>query len=105
MNNNIFIPPETLPEDFEYFQTLFEKDNILIEKIISKGQRTPENQWLEQDKDEFVVLLHGEAEISFDNAESTSLKSGDYLFIQKNQRHRVEKTSTDPECIWLAFHF
>lgn len=108
MSNNIFIPPENLPEEFEYFQTLLETDNILIEKIISKGQITPENQWLEQDKDEWVILLQGEAEISFENPEkkvNISLKSGDHLFIQKNQRHRVEKTSANPECIWLAVHF
>ena len=105
MTDNIFIPPDKLPVEFEYFQTLLETDNILIEKIISKGQKTPENQWLEQDKDEWVILLQGDAEISFENADIKSLKTGDYLFIQKNLKHRVESTSKDPECIWLAFHF
>ncbi|NEO01320.1 MAG: cupin, partial [Moorea sp. SIO3I7] len=32
------------------------------------------------------------------------LKPGDYLFIKAHQKHRVEYTSAEPPCIWLAVH-
>jgi cupin 2 domain-containing protein len=32
------------------------------------------------------------------------LKAGDYLLIPAHCRHRVEYTSADPPCIWLAIH-
>ena len=97
--------PEVLPEEFELFDSIISNENITIERIISTGQRTPDGQWLQQDKDEWVLLLQGESELSFENGRKKSLMSGDYVLIPKNQRHRVERTSKEPLCIWLAVYF
>jgi len=51
-----------------------------------------------------VILLQGEAEISYDDDTRVKLKAGDYLMIPKHQKHRVEYTSNNPPCIWLAVH-
>lgn len=102
---NIYKLPQILPGEYELFESIISKNNLEIERIISCGQKTPENQWLEQDKDEWVVLLQGESELNFDDGRKKFLKSGDYVFISKNQKHRVERTSKEPPCIWLAVHF
>lgn len=104
-NRNVFGIDETAESDFEIFQPLAETDHALVERIISKGQKTPDGQWLEQDRNEWVVLLQGEAGLCFENENDRKLIAGDYVLIPKNTRHKVTFTSTEPACIWLAFHF
>lgn len=108
MKNNLFEIPEELSDKFEFFQTLYsdEKENgIEIEKIISAGHTTPEGKWLEQEKNEWVILITGNAEIVFCDERKFILNAGDHLFIPSGIKHRVIKTSSDPKCIWLAVHF
>jgi cupin 2 domain-containing protein len=88
----------------EQFEPIETGQNIRIERIISTGQTTPEGQWYDQDGDEWVVLLQGEAEISFEEGSLVRLRTGDYLMISAHQKHRVEYTSIEPPCIWLAVH-
>ena len=83
---------------------LVSADNILIERIISSGQTTPEGEWLEQERDEWVILLQGEAELAYSDYSQIRLKTGDYLLIPAHQKHRVSYTSNEPPCIWLAIH-
>lgn len=101
--NNIFQLPN-LSSNEEIFETIISNNNILIEKIISTGQITSEGEWYDQDKDEWVILLQGEAKLSYFDGSNYSLKSGDYLLIPAHQKHRVEYTSIKPPCIWLAIH-
>ena len=51
--------PEQLPE--ERFECLFNRENIKLERIISKGHSTPAGHWYDQDDDEWVMLLQGQA--------------------------------------------
>ncbi len=121
MKNNLFERPQELNERFEYFQTLYPDSNesenengndnveskggIQIERIISTGHITPEGRWLEQEKNEWVVLIKGNAEILFFDERKFLLNAGDHLFIPAGVKHRVIRTSSDPGCIWLAVHF
>ena len=91
--------------DNEIFETLLNKDNVIIERIISAGQITSENSWFDQEKDEWVLLLQGEATIEFENSETVKMISGDYLFIPAHKKHKITYTSENPCCNWLAFHF
>ena len=77
---------------------------ILIERIISAGQSSPPGFWYEQERDEWVVLLQGESELLWEEGRKLTLKAGDWVLLPAGERHRVEKTSTDPPCIWLAVH-
>ena len=88
----------------EFSEILLHHDKYKLERIISKGQITPEGQWYDQDNDEWVVLLRGEARIEFAGSEIMYLTPGDYLWIPAHQLHRVLYTSSDPDCIWLALH-
>lgn len=100
---NIFNLPESLP-DKELFETLLSGENVKIERIISTGQTTPSGEWYDQETDEWVILLQGEAELSYADGSRIKLRAGDYIFIPAHQKHRVEYTSSSPSCIWLAVH-
>ncbi|MDJ0535792.1 MAG: cupin domain-containing protein [Xenococcaceae cyanobacterium MO_207.B15] len=100
---NIFDLPSSLPNK-ELFESIVSTDNILIERIISTGQTTPPEEWYDQAKDEWVILLQGEAILSYADGSQIKLTAGDYLFIPAHQKHRVEYTSSEPPCIWLAVH-
>ena len=101
--NNIFDLPSSLPNK-ELFESLVSADNILIERIISTGQTTPPGEWYDQDRDEWVILLQGFADLSYADGREIKLTAGDYLLIPAHQKHRVEYTSSEPPCIWLAIH-
>jgi cupin 2 domain-containing protein len=89
----------------EIFETILKTDNVLIERIISKGQVTPEGKWYDQKKNELVLLLQGKAVIEFENSKKINLKCGDYIYLPAHKKHRVTFTSKRPHCIWLAIFF
>ena len=77
---------------------------MLVERIVSAGQETPAGEWLEQDRDEWVVLLEGEVELVYEDGSRLRLGPGDHVLIPAGERHRVERTREHPPCIWLAVH-
>ncbi|AIE73712.1 MULTISPECIES: cupin domain-containing protein [unclassified Synechocystis] len=101
---NLWQLPDPLP-DQEQFDLLLQNSNITLERIVSSGQITPAGEWYDQDRAEWVVLLQGKAEITYDTGELISLNQGDYLLIPARKKHRVTFTSQQPPCIWLALHF
>jgi cupin 2 domain-containing protein len=88
----------------EVFEPLAEGAGVLVERIVSTGQSTPPGEWLEGERDEWVVLLRGDAELGFADGSRMRLSPGDHVLIAAGLRHRVERTSADPPCIWLAVH-
>lgn len=100
---NLYDLPSELPGE-ERFERLAEGAGVLVERIVSTGQSTPPGEWLESERDEWVVLLQGDAELAFADGSRTTLSRGDHVLIPAGQRHRVERTSTEPPCIWLAVH-
>ena len=102
-DGSLFALPEPLAAH-ELFERLVAGDGVLIERIVSTGQATPAAEWLEQDRDEWVALLDGEAELVYDDGSRLRLVAGDHVVIPAGERHRVEWTRADPPCIWLAVH-
>ena len=100
---NLFELPDDLPNE-EVVEPLLPDRGILIERIVSSGQTTPEGEWYDQDRDEWVVLLHGVARLTYADGRGLELKAGDHVLIPAHERHRVDATSRDPACIWLAVH-
>ncbi len=88
----------------ELIERLAGSNVISIERIVSTGQVTPAGEWLVQDRDEWVVLLEGEAELAYDDGSRLRLSSGDHVLIPSGERHRVESTREHPPCVWLAVH-
>lgn len=90
----------------EIIETFLKMDNFRLERIISSGQRTPDGEWYDQSEDEWVVMLTGAAQLSFeDSNEVITLQPGDYLNIPAHRRHRVEQTAPSEPTIWLAIHY
>lgn len=105
MISNLF---EHLPEDLslEVFESIVESDKVRIERIVSKGHSSPADFWYDQDKNEWVLLLKGRAEIRFlEDNKSVVLNSGDYLNIPAHVKHRVDSTPPNEETIWLAVFY
>lgn len=87
----------------EAIDNLLARPGCRIERIVSRGQRSAEGFWYDQDEDEWVLLLAGAArlEICGESGEM-HLSPGDHVFLPAGLRHRVNWTSTDPATIWLA---
>ena len=97
-----------LPTDLpaELFETLASSSHINIERIVSRGHMTSEQDWYDQEWHEWVILLQGEARLAIAaQAEEISLKPGDYIYLPAHLKHRVTFTPPDIDTIWLAVHF
>ena len=90
--------------DRETVELLLERPGVRIERIVSTGQSTPPGAWYDQPGDEWVALLAGRATLRLGDGALVDLSPGDWLLIPAHLRHRVEATSTDPPCVWLAVH-
>ncbi|MEK6888897.1 MAG: cupin domain-containing protein [Nanoarchaeota archaeon] len=101
---NIF-SKEPSDKSKEIFETIIQSKNCKIERIISHGQETTKGKWYNQEENEFVIVLKGNAKILFENKETIALKEGDYIDIPKNIKHRVEETSDKEGTIWLAVFY
>ena len=96
--------PGQLPK--ETFETLLQAENFRLERIVSQGQSTPKGEWLEQEQDEWVVLLSGAATLSFaQDASKLNMKPGDHVHIARDCKHRVEWTDPNTKTVWLAMHY
>lgn len=91
--------------DQELSEVLVNNKAVCIERIISKGHTSPPTGWYDQPKNEWVMVLKGEAVISFEDKTKIELKAGSYIEIAAHKKHRVSWTDPDNETIWLAVHY
>jgi cupin 2 domain-containing protein len=101
---NIFELPPKGARVGELVETLAEGPATRVERIISRGQVSPPGFWYDQPQDEWVVLLQGAARLRFDDETTAQLGAGDAILIPAHRRHRIERTSSAPPCIWIAVH-
>jgi cupin 2 domain-containing protein len=96
--------PQHLPQ--EQFDQLMEGEGLRLERIVSTGQATPEDQWYDQEWDEWVVVLRGSARLQFVGPdEELTLHVGDHVHIPARRRHRVVWTDSRQPTVWLALHY
>ena len=91
--------------DHEQVEELLSQPNVKIERILSKGQTSPETGWYDQDKNEWVVVLQGAGDITFDDGDKVRLQPGDHLNIPAHRRHKVSWTDPDSVTVWLAVFY
>ncbi len=89
----------------ELFEEILTNAKLKIERIVSYGHTSPEAGWYNQESDEWVILLEGEAVLSFENEADVRLKKGDYINIPAYTKHRVSWTLPKAKTIWLAVHY
>lgn len=89
----------------EQLETLLDRAGLHILRIVSDGQASPPGEWFDQDDDEWVVVLVGEAGLLIEGeAETRTLGPGAYAFLPAHCRHRVAWTDADGPTVWLAIH-
>ena len=93
--------PAILPSE-ELFQDLVRAASFRVERIVSAGQSSPPGYCYDQEEDEWVALLQGEAALGFEDGGVVELSGGDWVFLPARLRHRVARTSVEPPCIWVA---
>jgi cupin 2 domain-containing protein len=103
MTPNLFDIP-AWDTDGELLTPLADASDFRVERIVSRGDVTPEGSWYDQAHDEWVIVLQGEGIVEEENGIRTTLKTGDAMFLPAHLRHRVVHTSAAPPCIWLAVH-
>lgn len=92
---NLYDIPKKRPEQ-ELLQVLAQSEHIRIERIVSMGHTT---SWYDQEENEWICLLEGEADIQWEDGSITTLKKGSTLFLPRRRMHRVARTT---QCIWLC---
>ena len=103
--DNLFADiPDQLQE--EQFETILGTGFFKLERIVSMGHATPEGQWYDQDKDEWVLLLKGRAGLRIEGrSNEIVMEPGDHLHLPAHLKHRVEWTDPEKETVWLAIHY
>lgn len=94
--------PAALPQ--EIAECLLFADGVRIERIVSKGHCSEPGFWYDQAQSEWVLLVKGEARLAFE-AETLSLRPGDYVNIPAHVKHRVAWTTDEEETVWLAVFY
>jgi len=96
--------PESIKD--ELIETVLKTSCFRIERIVSRDHSSPPGFWYDQDENEWVILLKGSAGMRFEDQEDVFVMNpGDYLYIDRHRRHRVEWTEPDCETVWLAVHY
>ncbi|MDH5480448.1 MAG: cupin domain-containing protein [Nitrosomonas sp.] len=103
-SQNIF---SDIPKNLEreLFDLIIKNKSVTIERIVSKGHCSPESSWYDQEKNEWVLILKGEAILAFEGQDSVHLNEGDFINIPSHKKHQVTWTDPENETIWLAVHY
>lgn len=84
---------------------LAQANGVRIERIVSRGQSSPEDVWYDQDTTEWVVLLQGAARLRIEHeTEERDLQPGQWILLPAHCRHRVTWTDPAQDSVWLAIH-
>ncbi len=90
----------------ELSEILVKTDAVRIERIVSAGHVSPDGFWYDQQENEWVAVLSGEARLRFDDdPHPLHLKPGDWITIPAGRKHRVEWTTPEEPTVWLAVFF
>jgi len=86
----------------ETAEILLSLPGVRIERIASFGQASPGGFWYEQDEEEWVAVLEGEAVLEWEDGRKLGMKPGDWVFLPAKERHRVAWTAPGRPTLWLA---
>jgi cupin 2 domain-containing protein len=90
----------------EQIVELLSAANVRIERIVSTGHASALDEWYDQDRAEWVLLLAGSAGLIFEGETAPLvLEPGSYVQIDAHVRHRVAWTDPSVPTVWLAIHY
>ena len=91
------LPAVAPPE--EMVEVLARAGGGRVERIVSWGHST---DWYDQDEDEWVLVVAGEAVLQYEDGSAERLGPGGWSWLPAHRRHRVAATSGDRPTVWLA---
>ena len=91
------------PISAEISELIVSNPNVRIERIISPAHFV--SDWFDQDENEYVILLQGQAVLEYEDGVKVELTAGNSLIIAAHQKHRLVDTSEEPLCIWMCVHY
>ncbi|BBM66133.1 cupin [Vibrio alfacsensis] len=96
-----------LPDDLskEVFDDILSHKQLRIERIVSTGQTTPEGDWYDQEEHEWVLILEGSGELTYEDGSVIHLEVGEHINIPAHTKHRVSWTAPVQKTIWLAVFY
>ncbi|MCF2857693.1 cupin domain-containing protein [Pseudoalteromonas sp. SMS1] len=89
----------------EFFEVIAGNDQVKIERIVSNGHTSPREGWYDQPQNEWVMVLEGAGEITFEDGRVVKLTPGDYVTIPAYCKHKVSWTLPDHQTVWLAVFY
>jgi cupin 2 domain-containing protein len=89
----------------EVIERLAGSSAVRVERIVSRGEVSPEGFWYDQQEAEFVLVLSGAARLSFADGEMMALAPGDWIDIAPHHRGRVEWTDPEQPTVWLTVFY
>jgi len=95
--------PASLPD--EVTAVLCSGADVRIERTVSRGHASPDGFWYDQEEHEWVLLVAGSAALEIEGQGEVELAPGDYLLLPAHCRHRVTRTASATDTIWLALFF
>ena len=95
--------PNKIPD--EITETLVFGPNTVVERIVSRGHRTPDGFWYDQDLTEWVMVVTGSAKLEFAEGTVIDMNPGDWVVITPHDKHRVAWTKPDCDTVWLAVFY
>ena len=96
--------PAKLPAEIS--ECLVSSGPVRIERIVSNGHCSEPGFWYDQNQNEWVMLVQGEARLRFREGDRiVHLAPGDYINIAAHVQHRVDWTKADGATIWLAVFY
>ncbi|MGI9383126.1 MAG: cupin domain-containing protein [Methyloligellaceae bacterium] len=105
-SGNLYAALPRTPQGHEIFETLTGDAGVRIERIVSTGQTSAQDDWYDQAEAEWVTWLRGAARLLIEGEdEERALGPGDWLLLPAHCRHRVTWTSESEPTVWLAVHY
>ncbi|KZN69778.1 cupin domain-containing protein [Pseudoalteromonas luteoviolacea] len=89
----------------EFFEVIAGNDDVKIERIVSRGHTSPDEGWYDQAQHEWVMVLKGAGELTFENGQVVRLLAGEHINIPAHCKHKVSWTQPDEETVWLAVFY
>src|SRR5437868_6154456 len=92
-SGNLFGSDEWPVAESEHHRDLAAWPNVRIEQIESNAYASAEGEWFDQDEDEWVAVITGDAVIEFADGTWHAMCAGDWVVIPAHVRHRIAGTS------------
>lgn len=89
----------------EFMQDIVCGKQFRFERIITPPHSQISESWYDQLQHEVVVLFSGSATLEFADGELLQLMPGDYVTIPAHTKHRVVKTDSQQNTVWLAIYY